>query len=110
MCDMEVVFLICSAEKCDNLLVKADNFYRFRGLILCNVKHLHFIDIKKEIVVAQLLLLLFAWPPVCGVCLNHEVVMFQTCKVTPLYLGSVINCYISYSTLLNLLRPSLPSP
>ena len=40
-------------------------------------------------------MLLLAWPPLSGVCLNHEVVMFQPRTVTPLYLGSVINCYVA---------------
>ena len=46
-------------------------------------------------------LLLFAWPPVRVVCLNHDVVMFQPWTGTPPYLGSVVNFYVSYSTLLN---------
>ena len=53
-----------------------------------------------------LLLILFSWSPVRGVCLNHEVVMFQPQILAPPYLGSVMNCYIRYSTLLNPLRPS----
>ena len=36
-------------------------------------------------------LLLFAWPPVYGVCMNNEVVMLQPQMVTPLYLGPVVN-------------------
>ena len=55
------------------------------------------------------LLLLFIWPPFYGVCPNHEVVMFQPQTVTPQYLGSVVNCCVSYSTLLNPLLPSQPS-
>ena len=43
------------------------------------------------------MLLLFTCPPVRGVCPNHEGVMLQPQKVNPLYLGSVINCYVSYS-------------
>ena len=54
------------------------------------------------------MLLLFDWPPVRGVCPNHEVVMFQPRTATPPYLGSVVKCYVSISTLLNLLRPSPP--
>ena len=50
--------------------------------------------------------LLFSWPPVRGVCPNHDVVMFQPRTLTPQYLGSAFNCYASYSNLLNLLRPS----
>ena len=50
----------------------------------------------------MVLLLLFSWPPVRGVFLNYEVVVFQPRTVTPTYLGC-------YSTLLNPLRPSLPS-
>ena len=42
-------------------------------------------------------LLLFTWPPVRGVCPNYEVVMFQPRTVTPPYLVSVVNCYVSYS-------------
>ena len=38
----------CSAKKCDNLLVEADIFNRFRGLILCNAKHLQLDQYKKE--------------------------------------------------------------
>ena len=38
----------CSAKKCDNLLVEADIFYHFRGLILCNAKHIQFIRYKKR--------------------------------------------------------------
>ena len=30
----------CSAKKCDNLLVEAYIFYRFRGILLCNAKRL----------------------------------------------------------------------
>ena len=55
------------------------------------------------------LLLLYTCPPVRGVCPNYEVVMFQPQTVTPPYLGSVINCYVRYSTLLNPLHPSPPS-
>ena len=29
-------------EKCDNLLVEAENIYRFRGLVLYNAKHPQF--------------------------------------------------------------------
>ena len=32
---------------------------------------------RFDSVIKMLLLLLFAWTPVFGVCLNHEVVMFQ---------------------------------
>ena len=32
-------------------------------------------------------------PPVCFVCLNHEVVVFQPQIVTAPYLGSVANAY-----------------
>ena len=53
--------------------------------------------------------LLFSRQPVCGVCTNHEVVMFQPRTVTPPYLGSAINSYLSYSTLINPFRPSPPS-
>ena len=35
-------------KKCDKLLVEADNFYQFRGLILCNMNHLQFDWYKKE--------------------------------------------------------------
>ena len=64
---------------------------------------------KSDLHDVLLLFLLFSWPPVRGLCLNHEVVMFQPSTVTPLYLGSVVNCYVSYSTLINPLRPSPPS-
>ena len=40
-------------EKCDNFLVEADNFYHFRGLILCNSKHIQFNWYKDKILVAQ---------------------------------------------------------
>ena len=66
-------------------------------------------DQLVRLVTLLLLLLLFAWPIVRGVCLNHEVAMFQPRTVTPLYLGSIINCYVSYSTLLKPLCPSPPS-
>ena len=55
------------------------------------------------------MLLLFTWTSVRGVCLIYEMVMFQPQTVTPLYLGFIVTCYVSYSTLLNPLRPSLPS-
>ena len=42
------------------------------------------------------LLLLCIWPPVCVVCLNHEVAVFQPRAGTSPYLGSVAN-YTSYS-------------
>ena len=35
------------------------------------------------------MLFLLACPPVCTVCTNHEVVVFQPCTGTALYLGSV---------------------
>ena len=38
----------CSATFCDKLLVEANIFYHFRGLILCNVKHLQFNWRKKQ--------------------------------------------------------------
>ena len=53
-------------------------------------------------------ILLLAWPPLCGVCLNHEVVMFQHWTVTPPYIGSIVNCYIATPLFLTrsaLLRP-----
>ena len=56
---------------------------------------------------------LLSWPPVCGVCPNHEVVMFQPRTVTPPYLVSVVNSYLAtpfFLTLSALLCPSLPSP
>ena len=43
------------------------------------------------------------------VCPNYDMVMLQTQTVTPTYLGSVINCYVRYSTLLKLILPSPPS-
>ena len=36
------------------------------------------------------------WPPVRGVCTHHEGVMLHPKTVTPPYLVSVINCYVSY--------------
>ena len=39
-------------------------------------------------------LLLFPCPPIHEVCPNYEVVMYQPQTGTPLYLGSVANCYI----------------
>ena len=33
---------VCSAKKCENLLVETDIICYFRGLILCNVKRLQF--------------------------------------------------------------------
>ena len=65
--------------------------------------------VDSRLVAKLLLLLLFSLSPLRGVYLNHEVVMLQTRTVTPLYLGSVVNFYVSYSTLLNPLRPSPPS-
>ena len=56
-----------------------------------------------------LLLFLFAWTLVRGVCMNYEVVMFQTLTLTLPYLGSIINCYVRYSIILNPVRPSPPS-
>ena len=53
--------------------------------------------------------MLLAWTPVRGVCPNHEVVMFHPRTVTLPHLGSVVNCYVSYSNLINLLYPSPPS-
>ena len=55
-----------------------------------------------------LLLLLLAWKLVCGVCPNHEVVMFQPRTLAPPYIGSVIKCYIAtpfFLTRSALLRP-----
>ena len=52
--------------------------------------------------------LLFARPQVRVVCQNKEVEMLQPWKVTPLYLGSVVNCYVRQSIHLNPLRPSPP--
>ena len=40
------------------------------------------------------MLLLFSWPPVCEVCPNDEVVIFQPWIGTPLDQGSVPNFYI----------------
>ena len=51
-------------------------------------------------------MLLFSWPLLCRVCTNNEVVMLQPRTVTPPYLGYVVNFYVSYSNLLNPLRPS----
>ena len=46
--------LTCSAKFCDNLLVEADVFYHFRGLILCNAKCLQFyINKHNSNIVAQ---------------------------------------------------------
>ena len=41
-------YLTCSVKKCHNLLVEADNFYHFRGIICCNTKHLNFNLYKKQ--------------------------------------------------------------
>ena len=38
--------------------------------------------------------LLLFWPPVCEVCPNYELVMFQPRIVNPMDLGSVANCYV----------------
>ena len=46
---------------------------------------------------------------VYGMCPNYEMVMFQSQTLTPQYLDYVINFYVTYSTLLNLLRPYLTS-
>ena len=44
----------CSTKFCDNLLVEAESFYHFRGLILCNVKRLQLKqNLKKKNTVAQ---------------------------------------------------------
>ena len=54
------------------------------------------------------LLFLLLWPPVLGVCPNHEVVMFQHWTVTPPYIGSIVNCYVATPLFLTrsaLLRP-----
>ena len=40
-------------KKCDNLLVEADKFYHFRGLICVMQNTLNLIHIKNKIVVAQ---------------------------------------------------------
>ena len=40
-------------------------------------------------------LLLFSWPPVCGVCTNYEVETFQPWKGTSPDLGSVTYCYVA---------------
>ena len=45
--------------------------------------------------VLQDLLLLLSWPPVCEMCPNYEVMMFQPQTGTPPDLGSVDNCYIA---------------
>ena len=42
-------------KKRDNLLVKADIFYHFRGIILCNVKRLQFHLKTKKNLVAQII-------------------------------------------------------
>ena len=52
---------------------------------------------------------LFYFPLIRGVCPNNWLVMFQPQTVTPPYLGSVVKCHVSYSTLLNPLCPSRPS-
>ena len=39
---------MCSTIFFDNLLVEADIFYHFRGLILCKTKHLQFHQNKKQ--------------------------------------------------------------
>ena len=54
------------------------------------------------------LLFLFTCTQFRGVCPNLWVVMFQTRKVTPLYLGSVVNFYVD--TLLFLTRSALLCP
>ena len=64
---------------------------------------------SNKIILLLYILLLFARKPVRGVCLNYEVMIFQPWKVTPTYLCSVVNRYVSYSTLLNPLRSSPPS-
>ena len=53
--------------------------------------------------------LLFSWTPVRVVFLNNDVVVFQPRTVTPPYLGSAVNFYASYSTLLNPIHPYPPS-
>ena len=45
------------------------------------------------------------WTPVCELCTNHEVVMFQPRSLNPPKLSSVAYCYMAY--LLNPLRPIL---
>ena len=53
----------------------------------------------------MLLLLLFSWQPVCEVCLNYLLVMFQPRTGTSLDLGSVANFYAA--TLLSHAPPFL---
>ena len=44
----------CFTNFCDNLLVGAECFYHFKGLILCNTKHLQFHqNLKNQNVRAQ---------------------------------------------------------
>ena len=53
-CSPQLARLTCSAKKCDNLLVEADIFYHFRGIIFCNAKHLQFHRyFKNKNIVAQ---------------------------------------------------------
>ena len=47
-CMINNLVLTCSTKCCDNLLVEADNFYHFRGIISCNTKRLQFNRNKKQ--------------------------------------------------------------
>ena len=68
------------------------------------VEYLHYLNpypiqlntkIKHPPLCCFWMLLLFHWPPVCEVCPNDEVVMFQPWIGTPLDQGSVANCYVA---------------
>ena len=47
-------------------------------------------------------------PPVCEVCFNYEVVVFQPRKVTPLHLGSIAIVYRFSGLLFSFLHPTVP--
>ena len=59
------------------------------------------------------LLFLLSWPPICQVCLNFEVVLFQSYTGTPPDLVSVANCFAAicsyYQSSLFYLLPDIRS-
>ena len=70
---------------------------------LLKIHHLFWWCVQR--ILDLLLLLLFSWPPVCEMCQNYVVLMFQTQIGTPPDLGSVANCYLAMLLSTNLLFP-----